>query len=114
MIETLFGYSAGDKNKKGPKKESSSQDQFPQLIQIIEPKKAQNLAILLKALNVTREEVCDAILEGNFFPSVNLTSKSHGILQIYTCLEIQRNGLTATSILFLGILLPCGKDNVMI
>lgn len=109
MIETLFGYSAGDKNKKEPKKESSSQDQFPRLIQIIEPKKAQNLAILLKALNVTIEEVCDALLEGNFFPFVNLTSKSHGILQIYTCLEIRRNRLTVTSILFLGSFHYAGK-----
>lgn len=75
MIETLFGYSAVDKNKKEPKKESSSQDQFPQIIQIIEPKKAQNLAILLRALNVTIEEVCDALHEGNFFQPVNLTSK---------------------------------------
>ncbi|GJX16468.1 formin-like protein 5 [Tanacetum coccineum] len=40
----------------------------PKFIQIIEPKKAQNLAILLKALNVTTEEVSDAIMEGNELP----------------------------------------------
>ncbi|KAH7546622.1 hypothetical protein FEM48_Zijuj01G0220600 [Ziziphus jujuba var. spinosa] len=69
MIETLFGYSNVDKNKKQTKKESSSQDPLPQLIQIIDPKKSQNLAILLRALNVTIEEVCDALHEGNELPA---------------------------------------------
>ncbi|KAM2718453.1 hypothetical protein EV1_030362 [Malus domestica] len=69
MIETLFGYNAADKNKNERKKESSSQYPTPQFIQIINPKKAQNLSILLRALNVTIEEVCDAIREGNELPS---------------------------------------------
>ncbi|KAF9672935.1 hypothetical protein SADUNF_Sadunf11G0096000 [Salix dunnii] len=64
MIETLFGY-APDKNKNEQKKESSSHDPPPQYIQILEPKKAQNLSILLRALNVTIEEVCDALREGD-------------------------------------------------
>lgn len=65
MIETLFGYNAADKNKTERKKESTSQDPSVQYIQIIDPKKAQNLAILLRALNVTIEEVCDALREGD-------------------------------------------------
>ncbi|CAH9074189.1 unnamed protein product [Cuscuta epithymum] len=32
---------------------------------VLDPKKSQNIAILLRALNVTTEEVCDALLEGN-------------------------------------------------
>lgn len=32
---------------------------------VLDPKKAQNIAILLRALNVTVEEVCEALLEGN-------------------------------------------------
>ncbi|XP_071689186.1 formin-like protein 2 [Rutidosis leptorrhynchoides] len=32
---------------------------------VLDPKKSQNIAILLRALNVTIEEVCDALLEGN-------------------------------------------------
>ncbi|KAL0419394.1 UNVERIFIED_CONTAM: Formin-like protein 1 [Sesamum radiatum] len=32
---------------------------------VLDPKKAQNIAILLRALNVTVEEVCDGLLEGN-------------------------------------------------
>jgi hypothetical protein len=31
---------------------------------VLDPKKSQNIAILLRALNVTIEEVCDALLEG--------------------------------------------------
>ncbi|KAK6151764.1 hypothetical protein DH2020_014399 [Rehmannia glutinosa] len=67
MIESLFGYAAAPagKNKNEGNKESSSQDVVPQYIQIIDPKKSQNLSILLKALNVTTEEVCDALEEGD-------------------------------------------------
>ncbi|XP_024018695.1 formin-like protein 5 [Morus notabilis] len=68
MIETLFGYAATDKGKSEQKKNSPSQDPSPQFIQIIDPKKSQNLAILLRALNVTIEEVCDALREGNELP----------------------------------------------
>jgi len=64
MIETLFGY---NKNKTEHKKESSSQDPSPQYVQIIDSKKAQNLSILLRALNVSTEEICDALNEGNLF-----------------------------------------------
>ena len=63
MIETLFGYNAVDKNRNARKKESSALEPI-QYIQIIETKKAQNLAILLRALNVTTEEVVDALREG--------------------------------------------------
>ncbi|XVE50509.1 hypothetical protein DITRI_Ditri01bG0167900 [Diplodiscus trichospermus] len=66
MIENLFGYAPADKNRSDRKKES--QDPVPQYIQLIDHKKAQNLAILLRALNVTTEEVCDALREGNELP----------------------------------------------
>ncbi|KAJ4975913.1 hypothetical protein NE237_001019 [Protea cynaroides] len=70
MIETLFGYNAAaEKNKNVRKKDSSSIDHSPQYIQIIDSKKAQNLAILLRAMNVTTEEVRDALLEGNELPA---------------------------------------------
>lgn len=62
-MESLFGYAPADQNK-NERKKGSSATTSPQFIQIIEPKKAQNLAILLKALNVTTEEVCDALKEG--------------------------------------------------
>ncbi|MED6152595.1 hypothetical protein PIB30_093555 [Stylosanthes scabra] len=65
MIETLFGYNTADKINGQRGKVSSSQEPSPQYIQIIDKKKAQNLLILLRALNVTMEEVCDALYEGN-------------------------------------------------
>ncbi|XP_028807700.1 formin-like protein 5 [Neltuma alba] len=69
MMETLFGYTNTDKSKGPAKKRSASLDQAPQFIQIIDSKKAQNLSILLRALNVTMEEVYDALSEGNELPS---------------------------------------------
>ncbi|XP_009772887.1 formin-like protein 5 [Nicotiana sylvestris] len=67
MIESLFGYAPADKNK-NVSKDSTSQDASKQYVQIIDQRKAQNLSILLKALNVTTEEVCDALKEGNELP----------------------------------------------
>ncbi|KAK8545688.1 hypothetical protein V6N12_026517 [Hibiscus sabdariffa] len=65
-IETLFGYASVEKSK-SDKKDSSKKE--PQFIQLLDPKKAQNLSILLKALNVTSEEVSDALVEGNELPT---------------------------------------------
>uniref|UniRef100_A0A1J3FMH3 Formin-like protein n=1 Tax=Noccaea caerulescens TaxID=107243 RepID=A0A1J3FMH3_NOCCA len=67
MIESLFGYANADKNK-NEKKGSAGQAALPQFVQILEPKKGQNLSILLRALNATTEEVCDALREGNELP----------------------------------------------
>ncbi|KAL9264488.1 Formin-like protein [Drosera capensis] len=68
MIETLFGYTHNERGKMEQKKESSSRDTPSQFIQLINPKKAQNLAIMLRALNVTNEEVRDALHEGKELP----------------------------------------------
>ncbi|KAG2239186.1 hypothetical protein Bca52824_090046 [Brassica carinata] len=66
-MESLFGYNDATKNKNGQRGDSS-RDSPVQYIQIIDPRKAQNLSILLRALNVTTEEVVDAIKEGNELP----------------------------------------------
>lgn len=45
---------------------------------VLDPKKSQNIAILLRALNVTIDEVCEALLEGIkllFYPSMSKTSQ---------------------------------------
>lgn len=76
MIESLFGAPAG-KNKKETRTDASPQGPPTQYVQIIDPKKAQNLSILLKALNVTTEEVCDAIQEGKFFALLSHFQISH-------------------------------------
>lgn len=72
MIESLFGYNNMDKNKIDRKRELASLDPSIQYVQIIDSKKAQNLSILLRALNVTTEEVIDALQEG-LSPSLSLS-----------------------------------------
>ncbi|KAJ9567955.1 hypothetical protein OSB04_003921 [Centaurea solstitialis] len=68
MIESLFGYQAPEKNKDPDPKNGPGKEPTVHFIQIIDPKKAQNLSILLKALNVTTDEVSDALKEGNELP----------------------------------------------
>ncbi|KAF5183352.1 Formin-like protein [Thalictrum thalictroides] len=68
MIENLFGHHAANKNKNENKKGLSEQPS-PQYIYIIDSRKAQNILILLRALNVTTEEVHDALHEGNDLPT---------------------------------------------
>ncbi|KAM0010920.1 putative formin, FH2 domain-containing protein [Helianthus debilis subsp. tardiflorus] len=68
MIESLFGYQAPGKDKDQDTKNTPAKEPPIHYIQIIDPKKAQNLSILLKALNVTPEEVSVALIEGNELP----------------------------------------------
>ncbi|KAL4383378.1 hypothetical protein GQ457_15G012260 [Hibiscus cannabinus] len=66
MIETLFGYQATN-NKSNEKKDKPAEPAI-QYIQIIDARKAQNLSILLRALNVTTHEVINALQEGHKLP----------------------------------------------
>lgn len=63
MIETLFSsncINAVQKEATGkPTALPSMQEK-----RVLDPKKSQNIAILLRALNVTREEVTEALLDG--------------------------------------------------
>ncbi|GJZ80324.1 formin-like protein 5 [Tanacetum coccineum] len=69
MIESLFGYQGPPgRNKDQDTKNGPAKENPAHFIQIIDPKKAQNLSILLKALNVTTEEVSTALIEGNELP----------------------------------------------
>ncbi|KAL9297607.1 hypothetical protein ACSQ67_023503 [Phaseolus vulgaris] len=65
MMESLFGCANQNKNDR---RRDTSLDNSVQYIKIIDPRKAQNLSILLRALNVTTEEVVDALIEGNEIP----------------------------------------------
>lgn len=67
MIETLFGYNAADKRQNNTKKDVTN-DSSAHRIQILDPKKSQNLAISLRARNVKVEEVFDALMKGNELP----------------------------------------------
>lgn len=66
MIESLFGYNNAAGGNIVGKKESTSGVPWPQFIQLLEPKKSQNLAISLKALNIKKHEVHEALMEGKF------------------------------------------------
>ncbi|XP_010488652.1 PREDICTED: formin-like protein 1 [Camelina sativa] len=66
MIETLFVAKTLD--NKPNQSQTTPRSVVPnpnQENRVLDPKKAQNIAILLRALNVTIEEVCEALLEGN-------------------------------------------------
>ncbi|XP_068655000.1 formin-like protein 6 [Aristolochia californica] len=63
MIQTLFV----NNSTKSVQKEATRRPVLPphQENRVLDPKKSQNIAILLRALNVTREEVTEALLDGN-------------------------------------------------
>lgn len=64
MIETLFVNTTNQKPKAAtPRSVLPPQNQEDR---VLDPKKSQNIAIMLKALNVSTEEVCEALLEGIF------------------------------------------------
>ncbi|XP_045806751.1 formin-like protein 3 [Trifolium pratense] len=65
-IESLFGCPNQNRNER--RKDAPSLEPSVQYIKILEPKKAQNLSILLRALNVSTTEVTDALNEGNEIP----------------------------------------------
>lgn len=64
MMETLFGCNSAVSIPK----EATRKSVLPPVEQenrVLDPKKSQNIAILLRALNVTRDEVSEALLDGN-------------------------------------------------
>lgn len=64
MIETLFIVNSSSMNAK----DGARRMILPEVSQenrVLDPKKSQNIAILLRALNVTVDEVCEALVEGD-------------------------------------------------
>lgn len=62
MIETLFLYDTKTMVIDGVRKMIPPTAMQQNIM--LDPKKSQNIAILLRALNVTKEEVCEALLDG--------------------------------------------------
>lgn len=62
-METLFGYNAAD-SQKSPQGTSSGGSKPPPQIFILDPRKSQNTAIVIKSLAVSRKEILDALHEG--------------------------------------------------
>ncbi|KAJ8529533.1 hypothetical protein K7X08_036368 [Anisodus acutangulus] len=73
MIESLFGYNLHNsmKNDEGKSKTPSPSKH------VLEPKRLQNISILSKALGVTVEQVCEALIKGNglFLPQLEALAK---------------------------------------
>ncbi|XP_038901335.1 LOW QUALITY PROTEIN: formin-like protein 6 [Benincasa hispida] len=64
MMETLFGFNSAN----SVPKEATRKSVLPPVEKenrVLDPKKSQNIAILLRALNVTRDEVIEALQDGN-------------------------------------------------
>ncbi|CAL5197789.1 unnamed protein product [Lathyrus oleraceus] len=68
MMETLFGCNSLNSAPKPKEVSINRKPVFASVEQenrVLDPKKSQNIAILLRALNVTRDEVSEALLDGN-------------------------------------------------
>lgn len=70
MIETLFMINNSNGNsalasKDKPQNQIIHSSPVPPENRVLDPKKSQNIAILLRALNVTVDEVCEALREGD-------------------------------------------------
>ncbi|CAJ1942997.1 unnamed protein product [Sphenostylis stenocarpa] len=65
MMETLFGCKSTPSAFKETVTRRSVLPPVELENRVLDPKKSQNIAILLRALNVTRDEVCEALLDGN-------------------------------------------------
>uniref|UniRef100_A0A1D1ZAX4 Formin-like protein n=2 Tax=Anthurium amnicola TaxID=1678845 RepID=A0A1D1ZAX4_9ARAE len=63
MFETLFCNSTNPASREGNRRPRLPP--FKHENRVLDPKKSQNIAILLRALNVTWEEVSEALLDGN-------------------------------------------------
>lgn len=62
-MESLFGCNSAN----SVPKEATRKSVFPPVEQenkVLDPKKSQNIAIMLRALNVTKDEVSEALLNG--------------------------------------------------
>ncbi|XAR65422.1 hypothetical protein NMG60_11009548 [Bertholletia excelsa] len=68
LIEAIFGYTASNQRSTESSKSSSSANSnsnvLPRIF-ILEPRKSQNIAIVLRSLAISHTEIVDALLEGN-------------------------------------------------
>ena len=70
MIETLFMVNNSKENpalalRDNGRRQMVHSSPMPPENRVLDPKKSQNIAILLRPLNVTIDEVCEALREGN-------------------------------------------------
>ncbi|KAF5726778.1 formin y 2 domain-containing family protein [Tripterygium wilfordii] len=66
LMEALFGYVAtSKKTPEGGGDNSSKKPTIPSQIVILDPRKSQNTAIIIKSLSISRREILDALNEGH-------------------------------------------------
>lgn len=64
MMENLFRCNSASSDPKEATRKTATAPVTDQEHKVLDPKKSQNIAILLRALNVTRDEVVEALLDG--------------------------------------------------
>ena len=71
LMDTLFGYSATNQNNPNSNKNlsntfasSATSSTTPTQICLLDPRKSQNIAIVLRSLGIGRKEILDALLDG--------------------------------------------------
>ncbi|KAK8471973.1 hypothetical protein PHAVU_002G077100 [Phaseolus vulgaris] len=69
LMESLFGLIATNRNDSAPKENNSTSSSRDALAQssnafLLDPRKSQNIAIVLKSLTVSRKEIIDALIDG--------------------------------------------------
>ncbi|GMI74942.1 hypothetical protein HRI_001163500 [Hibiscus trionum] len=73
LMEALFGYVATNKKSPtGEKNTKSANTSSPAQIMVLDPRKSQNIAIVLKSLALSRKELLDALDEGQGLESDTL------------------------------------------
>ncbi|CAN8235847.1 unnamed protein product [Cochlearia groenlandica] len=70
LMEALFGYVAV--GKKSPDHDENAKSSSPSQIFILDPRKSQNTAIVLKSLCITHEELVESLDEGHDFAAETL------------------------------------------
>lgn len=82
MIESLFGY-----NIQNPIKNDEIKSKTPSPSKhVLDPKRLQNITILLKALNVTADQASDALIKG-----INIALNSSFKNKILICLQCNKS-----------------------
>jgi hypothetical protein len=83
MIESLFV----SNSTRRPSKIGANGNMCSQENKVLDPKKSQNIAIMLRALDVTKEEVCKALLDGEITAiprSVSISAVIEGFICLFS------------------------------
>lgn len=63
-MESLFGYAANNRQPQNSNRNSSNPFDNPSQVCLLDPRKSQNFAIVIRSLAVGHQEILDALLEG--------------------------------------------------